>query len=292
MPQALLLLPAGVIALFVLNSARIAALVWIGDHGAPEVAAGGFHSQAGWLSFNAVAIGICVAAGRIRWFSAVQSVPSPEEAIANPVAPFLAPFLLILAAGMVSRATSAGFEWLYPLRAVLALAGLWCFRDCYRKLNWRIGWIGPMAGAIVFVLWIAGEYWMAWPQVASGMPRELTGASPLFRIAWIGVRILTAVVIVPIAEELVFRGFILRRLIATDFEAVPLERFTWVSLLGSSLLFGALHETRWLVGSLAGMAFAFAMRRTGSIGEAVAAHAVANALLAAYVLYTGAWQLW
>lgn len=292
LPQALLLLPIGIVALFVLNAARIAALLWIGDHGAPGVAAGGFHSQAGWLSFNAVALGVCVAAGRIRWFSAMPEARSRDKSARNPVAPFLAPFLLILVAGMLSRATSAGFEWLYPARAILAIAGLWHFHDRYRGLNWRVGWVGPAAGAFVFALWIAGESGIAATTPATGMPAELIGASPLFRLAWIGIRILTAVAVVPIAEELAFRGFALRRLISEDFEAVPIQSFTWLSFMVSSLLFGLLHDSRWVVGTIAGMIFALAMRRTGSIGEAVAAHAVANALLAAYVLYFGAWQLW
>jgi hypothetical protein len=34
------------------------------------------------------------------------------------------------------------------------------------------------------------------------------------------------------------------------------------------------------------------MLRRGRIGEAVAAHALTNALLAIYVLVSGHWQLW
>lgn len=292
LPHALLLLPAGAIALFLLNSVRIAALVWIGDRGAPEIAAGGFHSQAGWLSFNAVALALCVAARRIEWFSASPLRKSHADSTENPVAPFLAPFLLILAAGMLSRASSADFEWLYGLRAFLALGGLWIFRDRYRSLEFRVGWMGPSVGVLVFAIWIAGESWIAGPQIATGIPRELIQATPLLRVTWIAVRILTAVAIVPIAEELAFRGFVLRRLISSDFQAVSLRSFTWLSFLLSSLLFGLLHDSRWIVGVLAGALFALTMRRSGSIGEAIAAHAVANALLAVYVLYRGTWSLW
>ncbi len=294
LPRALLLLPAGVVILFLLNSVRIATLFWIGDHGAPKIAVGGFHSQAGWLSFNAVALAICLVARRIRWFQANPEieVASTTEESDNPVVPYLAPFLLILAAGMVSRATTAEFEWLYPLRAVVAIAGLWFYRDRYRSLTLRVSWIGPAIGALVFVIWIAGENWVFGPQPTTGMPPELVGASPLIRFAWIGIRIFTAVAVVPIAEELAFRGFLLRRLISADFESVSLNGFSWMSFLVSSLLFGLLHDARWIVGTLAGMLFALAMRRTGSLGEAIAAHAAANLALAAYVLYYGTWNLW
>jgi hypothetical protein len=33
-------------------------------------------------------------------------------------------------------------------------------------------------------------------------------------------------------------------------------------------------------------------RRSGSLGEAVTAHATTNALIAALVLFDGSWQLW
>jgi len=47
--------------------------------------------------------------------------------------------------------------------------------------------------------------------------------------------------VVPIAEELAFRGYLIRKLVSADFEKVALGHFTWVSFLGSSILFGSLH---------------------------------------------------
>ena len=55
-PRALLLVPIGVSVMFLLNVTRIAILILIGDGGAPTVATGGFHSQAGWIAFNGVAL--------------------------------------------------------------------------------------------------------------------------------------------------------------------------------------------------------------------------------------------
>ena len=112
------------------------------------------------------------------------------------------------------------------------------------------------------------------------------------RTAWLAFRILGAVITVPIAEELAFRGFLLRRLVSADFESVSWRLFAWAPFLISSIGFGLLHGNRWLAGAIAGMIYAFAMLRRGRIGEAVAAHAVTNALLAIYVLVSGNWQLW
>ena len=49
---------------------------------------------------------------------------------------------------------------------------------------------------------------------------------------------------------------------------------------------------RWLAGTVAGMVYALAVYRRGSLGDAVVAHAVTNALIAATVLCFGAWGLW
>jgi CAAX prenyl protease-like protein len=97
---------------------------------------------------------------------------------------------------------------------------------------------------------------------------------------------------VPLAEEIAFRGFLMRRIASSDFESVNWRSFAWVPFLISSAAFGLLHGDRWLAGMIAGMIYALAMIRKGRIGEAVAAHAVTNALVAIWVLTTGNWQLW
>jgi len=80
-----------------------------------------------------------------------------------------------------------------------------------------------------------------------------------------------AVITVPLAEEMAFRGFLLRRLASSDFEAVSWRRFSWLPFLISSAAFGLLHGERWLAGTVAGMIYALVMIRRGRIGEAVAA---------------------
>ena len=66
-PRALLLIPAGIAAIFALNVVRIAGLMMIGDAGFPNVAVYGFHSQAGWLAFNAVGLGFVALTNRGRF---------------------------------------------------------------------------------------------------------------------------------------------------------------------------------------------------------------------------------
>jgi exosortase E/protease (VPEID-CTERM system) len=291
-PRALLLIPLGVAAIWIFNAVRVAGLVLIGVAGAPEIAMKGFHSHAGWIAFNVVALGTCLAARRMSWLTtagsdgtrlAVRSAP-------NPIAPYLMPFLAILSAAMLAGTASNGFEWLYALRVAAAAAALWYFRETYRTLDWRVGWPAVALGGLVFLIWIGLERLAGSAQ--TGEPSALAHASALARVAWLAFRVLGAVITVPIAEELAFRGFLLRRLVSADFESVAWRTFAWAPFLISSIAFGLMHGDRWLAGTLAGMIYAFAMMRRGRIGEAAAAHAFTNALLAIYVLVTGDWQLW
>jgi len=267
-------------------------LILIGNAGAPAIALGGFHSQAGWMAFNVVALGFSVGVQRLPWITTRQpSRASAAAAGGNPAAPYLVPFLAILAAAMISRAVTGGFEWLYPLRFFAAAAALWFFRRKYTGLDWTFGWIGPAAGVIVFGIWLSLDL-VAGVRTESPIASGIASLPPASRFAWLACRILAAVVTVPIAEELAFRGFLIRRLMAADFESLSVRTFSYVSLLVSSVVFGLLHGDRWLAGTVAGLLYAGVFLRRGKIGDAVIAHATTNALLAALVLFSGKWYLW
>lgn len=289
-PQALLLLPAGAALIFLLNSVRIAALILIGNAGAERIAAGGFHSQAGWIVFNLIALGFTVTAGKVPWLSNKEGRQPAATSFENPTAAWLMPFVMILAAGMISRTLTGDFEWLYPLRFFAAVATLAFFRKTYAGFDWRIGWFGPLVGFIAFVVWIGLDRFVT--SGAETMPTSLAMATPFSRNAWLAFRVLSAVITVAVAEELAFRGFLYRRLLSADFETISMRRFSWVAILVSSVIFGALHGSQWLAGTVAGALYSFALLRRGRIGDAVAAHASTNALIAIDVLVFHHWHLW
>jgi CAAX prenyl protease-like protein len=109
---------------------------------------------------------------------------------------------------------------------------------------------------------------------------------------WIASRIAGAVLIVPIAEELAYRGYLMRRLIKADFESVPFGAIRWPALVSTAIVFGFAHGVLWLPGIIAGLAYGLLLIRRGRLGEAVAAHAVSNGLIAICVLGGDQWQLW
>jgi len=287
-PQVLWLFPIGIMAIWLANAMRIATLIVIGASFSPEIAVKGFHSQAGWIAFTLIALGLVTLSHRMRFFTVTKanSAVTRNSAIA---AALLFPLLVLLAVSMMTAAFSAGFEALYPLPVVAAAAALWYYRKAYGALGWSWSWQAAGIGGAVFLLWLTLE-----PNVDSRkteLARGLAELSAWSATVWLTFRVLGSVIVVPLVEELAFRGYLLRKLIAQDFENVRLGQFTWLSFIMSSVLFGLLHG-RWLAGTLAGMAYALAVYRRGQLGDAVLAHITTNALIAICVLVQGRWALW
>jgi exosortase E/protease (VPEID-CTERM system) len=291
-PRVLLLIPASVALAWLLNSVRLAALFWIGHTGAPGIALGGFHSQAGWIAFSGAALGFTLVLHRVPGLTKTAGAPSlKSRSVENPAAWYLMPFLAILATSMITRAASDGFEWLYPLRLLAAALVLWHYRRRYATLDWRFGWASALAGSLVFLMWLVLDWKL--PSVrGTPLASGLAALPPVPRTAWLVCRVAAASLTVPVAEELAFRGCLLRRLVSRDFVKVERSALTFFAVLVSSLAFGMLHGNRWIAGTCAGLAYAWSFRYRGRIGDAVAAHAITNALLAAWVLVTGSWNLW
>jgi CAAX prenyl protease-like protein len=206
-------------------------------------------------------------------------------------AAYVVPLLALVGATMLGTALSDGFDWLYPLRVLVVAALLWHFRTVYRRLSWSWSWQAALLGALVFVVWLLLEPRSVAGSAGDRLVESLRSLPSGWAACWLVFRVIGSVVTVPLAEELAFRVYLLRRCQARDFERIPFQRFTWLSFLVSSLLFGLLHG-RWLAGTLAGMVYALALYRRGKPADAVLAHAVTNALLAVYVLTTGSWSLW
>jgi exosortase E/protease (VPEID-CTERM system) len=287
-PNALLLLPIGIVLIWIANSIRIAALIAVGTWISPEVAEGGFHSAAGWLLFCTITLGLVAVSRQSGWFALHAS--QTKGSFHTPEGAFLLPLLFLIATSLVTGLFSTGFDYLYGLRVLTPLIPLWIFRGYYADLRWSWAWTPIFLGLFVFVLWVALEP-APTPEAVALIPsalREMPVAAAAF---WLIARVLGSSIVVPIAEELAFRGYLLRRLIDADFTAVSPKQFTWASFLISSVAFGALHG-RWVAGILAGMIYAAAQYRRGRISDAIVAHSVTNALLAAYVVIFGHWGFW
>jgi exosortase E/protease (VPEID-CTERM system) len=291
-PIALALIPAGAALAWIVNVLRIVTLISIGDSGSQELALGGFHSQAGWIAFNMIGLGLVAVAHRIRLFPPHITRNATAQ---NAAAPYLLPLLVLVATQMLAETIVNETASLYPWRIVVTAAVLIYFHRSVRtacieitaNTGRFINLFAILVGVTVFLLWIpltCGVGEMNVPDPRSTM----TNAG--FAV-WLGFRVLGSVLIVPLAEELAFRGYLVRRLISADFAAVPPRRFTWASFAISSVFFGLLHG-HWIAGTLSGMAYAIVLYRRGRLSDCIVAHSTTNGLLAITALATNDWSIW
>jgi exosortase E/protease (VPEID-CTERM system) len=289
-PHALILYPIGLAASWLLNSVRIAALISIGAHVSPDMAVKGFHSQAGWIAFLLVTLGLMSLTGRTGLITKRPKPAAPVRQISERYRQTVAHLLPFAALMMGTIAMSAAVPHdrpLYVLKALLVVGALWICRKSYGAWRIELSGVAVAAGLLIGAAWIVTA-----PATGSDDPLAiwLTEIGPALAALWIVVRGIGTIVLVPVAEELAFRGYLYRRILAHDFHEVSPTTLSWLALVLSSVLFGALHD-RWLAGALAGVVFALVMVRRGRLGDAIVAHATANALIFAWALAAGDWSL-
>jgi exosortase E/protease (VPEID-CTERM system) len=277
-PKALLLLPIGVAISWISNTMRIAALITIGHYISPKLAMDGFHSQAGWLTFTLISLGMFVVVEQFGLFR------ENREKLELAALPFLAPLIALFLLQIASLAMTNLFDFYYPLRVIVVGAVLIHFRDAYREFLGFISRDGVVCGIAVYALWLllAKEH-------PADPPEDFLSGSLL--TGWLAFRVVGAVLIIPLVEELAFRGYLLRRLQSAEFDRVPVGLLTPLSVAVSSLAFGLLHQD-WLAATVAGICYAGVLTRNGSLSDAVVAHAVTNGCLAIQVLTLKQWGYW
>lgn len=109
--------------------------------------------------------------------------------------------------------------------------------------------------------------------------------------AFLAVRLAGIALLVPIAEELFWRGFLLRWLIDPDWEKVPYGEFTLSSCAIVTLMFTLAHP-EWLAAATYCLLMHGLWYWKKDLWLCIVAHSVSNLALAIYVLVTGDWVLW
>ena len=216
-----------------------------------------------------------------------------------PSVPYVVPFvvfavLLIAGPSMPASPRVEAIIRVTLLALVLAVAarGVIAFRVTH--------WAGTLAvGGSVFALWIAPDLLVAgWREswiFQNGLTGSLQISMPVSARSdplVLTLRIARAAILVPIIEELFWRAWVPRALVAKDFRTVSLGAYTTMSFVATAVLFASEHGPYWEVGLVAGVIYNWWMFRTRSLGDLILAHAVTNLLLSIFVLGTGRWEFW
>lgn len=269
----LVLFPLATLASWAFNIIRISILILIGARLSAEHALNGFHSYAGWLLFTCLALAILFVAHNMRWFHTAPQPEAPQEPFfQNPIAAQILPFIAMMLSGVVAAAFWSDPETGYPLRFAAMLAVLALFSGYLKGLIRAIDLPVIIAGALVGLGWV----FTAGPAVGT----TADGHTAL----WVLLRLMGTVALVPVIEELFFRGYVLRRL---DIGGIAM-RITAIAV--SSALFGLLHD-RFFAGFAAGVVFALIAIRRNRVSDAIGAHITANAAVALWALARLDWTL-
>ncbi len=187
----------------------------------------------------------------------------------------------------------------FGLRIVILSAVLWIFSRHVIDLRMSNPLSTISIGLGVFVIWVAPDalfpgyrqHWLFHNSIVGAVHSSLRAGSPEDSPTLV-LRSFRAILIVPIVEELFWRGWLMRWLIRTDFQMVPLGAYSASAFWTVAVLFAAEHGPYWDVGLIAGIIYNLWMCRVKRLGDLIWAHGITNAALCAYVMYTHKWEFW
>ena len=213
--------------------------------------------------------------------------------------PYIAPFAVFMGlialhsvyslpdlADQILRVTVVSLVLIFVARPVIDL----------RAPRWPLS---LLIGAAVFLIWIAPDlavpgyrHHLLFENRILGAPTPGLSVASQTQPAVLALRAVRAVILVPIVEELFWRAWLMRWIIAPDFEKVPLGKYTAMSFWAVALLFASEHGSYWDVGLVTGVIYNAWMVKSKSLGDLILTHAVTNACLSIYVIAAGKWEYW
>ncbi len=191
----------------------------------------------------------------------------------------------------VSSRFPQDLTWLYPLKTFIVAIALFLCWKAYEPFRPKYHISAMVVGLFALILWVLSEGYLPTIRTDASPFVPFDQMAPIQAYIWITIRLMGATIVVPIMEELFWRGFLIRWIINTDFKRVEIGQFSWTSFIITSILFGVEHN-RWVVGILAGVLFNLLLYRTKSLYACIIAHCVTNLGLGVYVISTQKWEFW
>lgn len=199
--------------------------------------------------------------------------------------------------------------WLYPVQTIVTLLVLATYWRQYEFRPFRGTGLAVVAGLVGIAVWIAPGFLFERLHMSPGPLQHLgftsrAGNAPAFLAAqhqiglyWLTVtmRFVRLVIAVPLAEEIFWRGFLMRYLtqLEGDYWKVPFGTFHWRSFVGVTTGFILIHaQVDYFGAAVFGVLMYWVTVRTKSLAACVIMHATANLLLGVYVLGTQQWGYW
>ena len=202
------------------------------------------------------------------------------------------------------RETTTHFLGIYGLK-VLVTTGLLVFfwKTYLSAFPWSATWLSIGVGVVGVLLWVV-LCDLGWErQIISWFSTEGISVRSQFNpfsqldhnwqlTCFLAVRFFGLVIMVPICEELMLRGFLMRYVEDPEWWTVSLSRLSFRTLLVAPAYGVLTHPTEALAALAWFSLVTWLVQRTGNFWDAVLAHAVTNLLLGLYVCFYAQWHLW
>lgn len=203
-------------------------------------------------------------------------------------------------------------QWVYPAQTIIVAVVLVLGWRHYQFRPFRGFGMAAVLGVVGIILWClpallwqnltsAGHTvpewaeWFGFAERKDGFDPSFFQHEPVWYSAALVMRFIRLVIIVPLVEEIFWRGFLMRYLIADgdDFRKVPFGKHTWFcyAVVTAGVVIAHM-PVDYLGAFLWGSLVYFVAVRTKSLAACVLMHAVANLLLGIYVVSTKQWGYW
>ncbi|MBS1726433.1 MAG: CAAX prenyl protease-related protein [Armatimonadetes bacterium] len=209
--------------------------------------------------------------------------------------PYVLPIALFLAITFAEGKAPEYYVWIYFAKIIVVVGALIWAKPTWRDIQYdpKLVVKSVVLGLILFAVWVGIEKYLNYPHMGDRSaynPFEKIPDAGL-RTAFIAVRFLGLVLVVPFMEELFWRSFFLRYASNSKFSSLPIGTHNEAGALIACLIFAGSHP-EWISAFIFAVALTILVGRTKSIFACFVTHAATNLALGIYVMSTGSWHLW
>jgi CAAX prenyl protease-like protein len=205
---------------------------------------------------------------------------------------YLLPMITFIGFTQISGWWPDLFPAVYVVKTIATALLLVLCWPAFTRISWK-GWrLGIIVGIVGVVQWVAMEklllrLWPNYPRMhATTLDPFSEIENPTVRFVFLAFRWLGPTLVVPVMEELFWRDYLWRTLIApNDFKLAQVGEWDSRAFWLVPLFFATVHMQIWITAVVWAVMIGLLLLKTRSIGSCIIAHGVTNFLLGAYVLF-------
>lgn len=218
--------------------------------------------------------------------------------------PYVTPFVLYLLFSQVASYYNELYPLLYIATVIMVSgAAMYLLSGRYIVQPHKKVLPGIFVGLLGIALWIlltnshldetVISFLPAWlqPEHRLGFNPFEDISNPLLMWFFILFRSLGLVLLVPVVEEIFWRGFLLRWVISADWQGQAIGVFTLRSFAWVVFLFTLAHP-EWFAAAAYCILINLLLYWKKDLWLCIVAHATTNLTMVAYILMTDSWELW